>query len=291
MSALDYLPSIGEFVKMFSGELLLLAALFFLRLIGIDIFIKAIKAYNFARLLVLKYIYRRLVVVVYTDAHDNGNSTISLCSRIASELKNVKAKPIPLKASEDLQTWPMFPSLISAIVVILTDVTPLSSNKPKREKIQNSMSKYATDGGILVLGHDVLYRRSRNGILQQLCGVTLNKFFRYENRVKYRRNEALIKNRVTTNTALLNNLPDTLELDDRECVTGDWAEHVEYLYVSNDAKQIPLVTRQEIGDGVVFWVNSGDHTEEGPPPSLAKPADDLVNLLSIIIRFGSNKLP
>ena len=290
MSAFDYLPSIGEFAKMFSGELLLLAALFVLRLIGIDIFIKAIKIYNYFRLLFLKYLFKRSVVIVYTDANDNGNSTVSLCSRISSELSNINLKVIPLKGSEDLLTWPMIPSLLSVIMVILTDVSSLSSNKSKREKIQKSMCKYTTGGGVLILGHDVLYRRSRNDILEKMCGVTLTKFFQYNNCVKYRKNETLINSRVTTNDKLIKNLPDTLELDDRECVTGEWAEHVEYLYVSNDEMQIPLVTRQEIGAGVVFWINSGDHTKEGPPPSLAKPADDLVNLLSIIIRFGSNKM-
>lgn len=291
MSVLDYLPSIGEFLKMFSGELLLLAALFVLRIIGIDTFIKAIKIYNFFSLSILKYIFRRSVLIVYTDANDNGNSTISLCSRITSALNDVKAKTIPLKASEDLLKWPMLPSLLSSIVVILTDVTSLSSNKSKREKIQNSMSKYAIHGGILVLGHDVLYRRSRNDILSKLCGVTLTKFFPYEDCVKYIKNKTLIQDRTTTNSTLMESLPDTLELDDRECVTGEWGSHIEYLYVSNDAKQIPLVTRQEVGNGVVFWINSGDHTENGPPPSLAKPADDLVNLLTVIIRFGKNKSP
>lgn len=286
MTFLEYLPSLNESIEQIYGELILFASLFFLRLIGIDVFIKIIKSLNFFRMLILRFILNKSIILIYIDANDNGNSTSSLCSKLELSLRDKKVKTIALKSSEDFLSWSMWPSLISSIIVILTDVTPFSSNNKKRIRIQEKMSNYASSGGILVLGHDVLYRRTRNDILEKLSGVTLTEFHKYEKGVKYKKNTSKANKRITNNSELLKHLPDTLLLNDGECVTGEWRPHVEFLYLSDDPEQIPLVTRQEIGNGVVVWINSGDHTEKGPPVSIAQPEKDLILLLNVIFCYA-----
>ncbi len=282
----EIIPSIIEVVKNLTGELILLLILFILRIIGIDLFIKITIVFNYLRLIVYKIIFNKKIIFIYTDADDNGNSTHSLSIHLEKSLQDEKIKCIVLKNSEDIINWPLVNKFVKSVIIILTDVVPLSSIKKKRDKIQDNLIKFALNGGILILGHDVLYRRSKNILLQKFCNVTLTKFFRSDNKnVVYTKN-INIDNRISTNKILLKNLPDTLSLDDREYVTGDWSNTTEYIYTTNDEKKIPLVTRQELGKGVVFWINSGDHTENGPPPSIEKPSKDLIILLDRLNRYA-----
>jgi len=287
MNATNFFPTIAELIKSFSGELIILVVLFLLRTIGVDLYIKSKKTINFFLFSFRTIVFRKKCILLYTDANDNGSSTSGLCQKLTNSLQDKNIKVIPLESSEDLLMQPLSPFFIRSIIIILTDVSPLSSDKAKRNKIQKELAKYADKGGILILGHDVLYRRSRNNILEKLCGVTLTNFFKCESLTKYKKNTKLIE-RITKNQKLLDELPDKLSLNDGECVTGDWADHVKFLYISDDEKQIPLVTYQEVGNGVINWINSGDHTESGPPSSIAEPAEGIIILLDRLIRYSKN---
>lgn len=285
MNLSELIPSASDYLSAISGEIATITTLFILRLLGVDLFPRTILIFNYIRSFIWKNIYKKSIILVYTDADDRGNSLLSLCTKIKNKANDKNLKILNIDNPENFSSWPTN-NLIDTIIVLITDVSTLSSNPQKRDTIQNKFTSYVKHGGTLILGHDILYRRSKNEILQDFCNVVLTKFIRCEEPITYIKNTAQQEIRTTKNTKLLDNLPESLELDDREIVVGMWGEHVEYIYVSATDPSIPLVTRQEIGNGVVFWLNSGDHTEEGPPPSLAGPADEFVVLITSLITHG-----
>jgi hypothetical protein len=92
---------------------------------------------------------------------------------------------------------------------------------------------------------------------------------------------------VSSNLPLLDKLQNNFTLDDGEYLIGDWASGVEFIYLFEGKRNFPLVTRREVGKGLVYWINSGDHTEKGPAKSLSRPDTHLVKLVSNLISFQS----
>lgn len=286
----DILESVVDFlVNTLGAEILLLSFLFFLRLLGIDLYYKIWSLVHLAYLSFLA-IQGRKVIFLYTDCDDQFTTTKNLASRIEKCLNLEKnqaerAKVIPLEEPASLLIWPLVHSAISSIIIIITDVTPLSTNKIRRRKIQEKLLTFTQTGGILVLGHDVIYRRTRNEILEKLAGCKLTGFIRQEE-ISYVKNTNKNSKRISDNKILLEHLPDSFSLSDREYVVGNWREGVEFLYTHSENQDIPLVTRRVVQKGAAFWINSGDHVDHGPPRSVSRPSEALVFLLSQIIAYG-----
>jgi hypothetical protein len=91
--------------------------------------------------------------------------------------------------------------------------------------------------------------------------------------------------RKSENIELLDSLPNSFVLHDGEYVYGEWSEDVEFLYTLSDDTSVPLATRQKCGKGTIFWVNTGDHTDKGPPTSLSNPADEFVEMVSNMVFY------
>ncbi len=269
----DYLPDPPSFIASIWSELTILLLLLVLRVCGVDVFRKIKWLYR----LVLGSFIRlsgRRIIFVYTDCDDRQVTNRGLKEGLENGLSKVHV--VCIDNPEQLLDWPIHPLLVHSCMLFITDVTPLSAAEDKRVRIQTKLENYVHSGGVLLLGHDVLYRRSKNPVLQKLAGCQLREFtplkhsltyklFREENSPRYSR-------------AFIHGLPETFELADREYVTGDWASDVKYIYVAavEQAKQIPLVTYRTCGKGSILWFNSGDSTMDGPPESLSGPNDNFI---------------
>ena len=276
---------IVQFLRNVVGtEIILLSILFGLRLIGIDLYFKTWWYIHLLYIYLLK-IRGRKIVFVYTDCDDQFITTRNLATNLKRSINDKSFKVLPIEEPASLLTWPLIKTITKAVIVIITDVSILSTNKKRRELVQRKLFKFVQSGGILVLGHDVLYRRTKNEILQRLAGCKLTCFRRQED-ITYKKNNSLNTPRTSSNQSLLDHLPDSFTLADREYVVGTWREGVEFIYTHSDDKNIPLVTRRVVQEGAVFWINSGDHTEDGPPRPITKPSKDLLDLLSKIIKHG-----
>jgi hypothetical protein len=182
---------------------------------------------------------------------------------------------------DQLLHYPMFPFLVRGTIVLITDVTSLSNDPVRRKIIQKKMEWFTQWGGCLVVSHDALYRRAKNDILQSLAGGAISRFQAVTGDVEYQK---LINGlRVSTNRALLEQLPPAMALEDNEVVSGEWLPGVEYLYVWRAESTLPLVTRRVVGRGVVFWCNTGDRNNQGPPPAIVRSDSAFIPLLSKLI--------
>ena len=288
-----YLPSDIEFISQFIGEIALLAVLFVLRLIGIDFFIKFLRLYHYLAMVVTYVVSRRKFILLYTDADDQGASTYRLLQQLQLAQRDRKVRLVALKSPEDILKWPLSARFVDAVTLLISDVSPLSTNARTRDLIQHKLVKFVHNGGLLILGHDALYRRSRNHILQQLYGVTLTQFDpRKGQKVCYQKNTD--PERSCAVSALLTGLPEQFELDDGEVVTGQWPVCTEFLYVAPataNFPEVPLVTVQRIQQGHAIWLNSGDHSPDGPPHSIGKPDPLFVTLLDGLLRHARSVVP
>lgn len=288
-----YLPSDIEFISQFIGEIALLALLFVLRLVGIDFFIKFLRFYHYVAM-VANYVFsRRKFILLYTDADDQGASTYRLTQQLQITQQDRKVRLVALKSPEDILKWPLKARFVDAVTLLISDVSPLSTNARTRDLIQQRLVNFVHHGGLLILGHDALYRRSRNHILQKLYGVTLTEFnARKGQKVCYQKNTDPERSCVVSD--LLTGLPEQFELDDGEVVTGLWPNCTEFLFVApatDSFPEVPLVTLQRIQQGYAIWLNSGDHSPDGPPHSIGKPDPLFVTLLDGLLRHARSVAP
>lgn len=258
--------------------------LFIARLLGFDVYGRVLHALRRMRTFLRFGTRRHRVYLVYTDCDDDSYASDRLASAIKQEFKSKldsRVDTIVLREATELLRWPLIKRHVAGVVVLLTDVTQLASKVSERKVIQERLTKYVTRGGCLILGHDVLYRRSRNDRLQRLAGCRLDGFVACTGPVHYER--VNFGARKTSHSSLLESLPTKVALMDNEVVSGGWQDDVEYLYVWSENREIPLATRRRTGRGVVFWVNSGDHGPLGPPRSVARPEEGLVRMVTRLL--------
>lgn len=265
------------------GEISVITAIFVLRVVGVDVFARIGRLSRLVRVSWSALAHRRHHELVYTDADDAGMTTRRLVEALQAQ-RGSGVRVVALSTPEELLEWPLRSPWVGAVVLLVTDVSPLSSRSDVRDTIQERLVRFVGRGGTLVLGHDALYRRSRNHILQRLYGVTLTDFRPRREPVEYVRAARGDDGAVVD--ALLARLPDRLVLDDHEVVSGEWSSATSVLYRSepaSDGPAVPLVTYQPCGAGHAVWVNSGDHDRSGPPASVAKPQAALVTILATLL--------
>lgn len=257
---------------------------FIARLLGLDIYSRLLRGARHLGL-TLTNLHGTQTVVVYTDCDDELHTTRALSAGLVEALKElgVRTRSTVVRHGDDLLRLPLSHRRILGILLLLTDVTQFTSRPKDRARLQERLVKYVHGGGCLVLGHDVLYRRTRNERLQKLAGCQLTSFHGVDDPVEYVKVSSGA--RATDNAALLAVLPDSLALGDNEVVSGTWMQDVEYLYVWQADSQVPLLTRRPLGDGVVFWLNSGDQNAVGPPRAIARPEPGLVQLLARLLEL------
>jgi len=244
-------------------------------------------------------VFRGKLILVYSDAGSDDDDTEggdnSVAETIALALKrapNLASRQVKTVGNADwLLRWPLLPWLVDGVLVLVCDVTRLSNHSERRDKIQRRLINYVGKGGLLITGHDIPYRRLKNSRLQSVIGFQSTQFARVakDHSIEYTSHYG---NRKTSNTALLDALPESLELLDKEVVRGTPSDDVEFLYtwankpddVWPDEPEIPLMTRRTHVRGVVYWINSGDQDENGPPRPLSAPNPDLINILVLMLK-------
>lgn len=278
-----FFRSISDFLTQVATQLTLLIIVGVLRLFGVDIFARILKAWRFFLLLIRKSLGHE-AALLYTDCDVDGSDiTHRFADKLGLRLAEHGARidVLPLKAGASLQYWPLSIWAVRAVVLLVTDITKLSAYPKRRMRIEKRLARFCHRGGTLVLGHDVIYRRAQNSYLERLAGCRLTRYLAAPNGVAYVK--VITGDRVSTDKHLLDDLPDSLNLEDGEIITGNWAEHVEFVYVLEGDANWPLVTRKTYGSGLVFWINSGDQGEDGPPRSISRPSSDLINLITELI--------
>lgn len=284
----ENIPDSVSFFQNFATELSVLLVLGFGRVIGIDLFWKLRYIYNALRFLILR-VFGIRIALVYTDCDEDGQTTRRIARHLSSQ--DQKIQYIPISDPALLQSYPLFNIFCEAVIIFITDVTPLSTNHKNRISIQKKLQYYVAKGGVLILGHDVIYRRTRNNLLQNLAGCTAIEF-QSEKRTgtlyhKFSSCEEILANRHYANPEFMSELPDNFVLKDNEIVGGEWAEDVKFLYIHGEKSKkqvvLPLVTMRLIDEGIVYWLNTGDKKAEGDPPALTQLDDNLMKILKTFV--------
>ena len=166
---------------------------------------------------------------------------------------------------------------IDTIVLIITDCTKLSNNEFALKRLNEGLVDFVRQGGRLVCTHDVIYRRTRNELLQNMFGCKITNF-RQSNEVVY------IKTEECRDSDVFTSLNDRFILHDAEICWGNIADDVDVFFKTED--DIPLVFAREYGSGICVYLNPGDFKER-PPRSILKPEKEFVDLLreSIYLQY------
>lgn len=164
-------------------------------------------------------------------------------------------------------------SLIDGIILIDTDVTKLANSDFALERINQALEKYVLSGGKLITTHDIIYRRTRNDLLQKMYGCCISHF-KLIKEIQY------IKTDACNDCSVFDTLPEQFTLVDDELCWGELAPDVTVYFETED--HIPLVFSREYGSGLCVWLNSGDF-KKYPSESILKPDKNFVAMLKSII--------
>ncbi|AIY89981.1 glycerophosphodiester phosphodiesterase family protein [Geoglobus acetivorans] len=220
---------------------------------------------------------RKPMVLVWVD---DGFLLAKLSSNLERELGD-RFRVLPLESPEDVFRYPRNSRIIPAVLFTVTDVTKLSEDENKRVKIQEWLKKYVENGGGLIGGHDIIYRRTRNEILKKVFGGEMTEFHR-TGVVRY------VKNGDMGSHIIFRDLPDEFELEDGEIVWGNWDEDVAVLYRTPPPESLPLVTCRDYGRGKAIWINSCDR-REGLKNSISSSNPYLIKLIRNAVLWVSQK--
>jgi glycerophosphoryl diester phosphodiesterase len=169
---------------------------------------------------------------------------------------------------------------IYAVILLNTDVTKLSSSEETRLILDQLLSDFIEAGGLLLGSHDIIYRRTKNILLQKAFGCTIKNFMGMD-RVEYQKTDECKE------LNMFLSLDDNFYLMDGEVCWGDLAPDATVYFVYEDKQSgdiIPLVFGRDYGDGHCFWINSGEYKEH-PPQSISKAETSLVLLMNEILNM------
>jgi glycerophosphoryl diester phosphodiesterase len=149
------------------------------------------------------------------------------------------------------------------------------------------LKEYILDGGGLVAGHDIIYRRTRNEWLSEAFGGQIRGWDRKAGPVPYQKSAA------GANHPIGRRLPDQFSLEDGEVLFVSWNEGTEILFqeagVDNPVHGLVMARTYETGR--LVWLNSCDHGDR-LASSIEKPSGEFVQLLSASVEWvaGSKQL-
>ena len=179
----------------------------------------------------------------------------------------------------------------SIILIQVTDVSKFSASEDERNRIGEALEEYVDCGNKLIVSHDVIYRRTRNEILQDMYHYKINNFAR-ENSVKY------TKTSYCKRVNAFSSLQSIFHLQDGELCWGDISQlqdkKIFFDTTLTDPQtgkriRIPLVFGKIYGEGQLPWFNTGD-TYDDPPIPIIELNEDFVKLLSECIHIDLNNL-
>ncbi len=111
------------------------------------------------------HLTRRRYVLLWNDV--DKDISHRLAAKLASALPRMRVRP---ESARRLLTYPRSPRVVSAVVLIDTDVSKLSGDDEVRNKIEDHLIGYLEQGGGIVGTHDIVYRRTRNDRLSKAFG-------------------------------------------------------------------------------------------------------------------------
>lgn len=281
------LPDPGELLTGVWTEVLILGLIFVLRLLGVDLFPKILLVFHSITSLFRRMLGRRRVLV-YTDCDDRGTAVENMREALRDVLGPSRIDVVAIHNPERLLQYRLSPAEVHSVVLLLTDVTTLSTSLRIRSKIQHRLVRYSQRGGLLLLGHDALYRRSRNEELQKLAGGRIVDFQQTEEPIPYRINPELGHILGGVFAPLEHALPSAPVLDDGEFVCGEWNPDVVPIYTAEavfggQKVTIPVVTYRTAGKGAVCWLHSADHKPHGGPQPIAGPDPVFIDILQALL--------
>jgi hypothetical protein len=171
--------------------------------------------------------FRGKAILVMCDADEHNVIAKKFSQKLEAALKgsHLRSRIIVLSSGTAIVGFPLLPLLIRSVLVIITDVSQLSAEGKRRALIQKSLIKYTKAGGMLLLYHDVLYRRTRNDQLQSFAGGKITRFticpiVHYEKYTSDAANDAssgehIAYNPPSSNIALMAELPAHFALADK----------------------------------------------------------------------------
>jgi Trehalose utilisation len=184
-----------------------------------------------------------------------------------------------IKRPQSVLYYPLSPARTACIVLLDTDVSKLADEPETTGLIEDRLRAFVTGGGGLIGSHDLIYRRTRNEVLQSIFGCQLDQYVTHgEQPVKYRINPE------HANHPLAADLPRDFELDDGEVCWGKWLPDTTAVFRTSDENSRPLVVCREYLEGRVVWLNSGDRTD-CLCASIALPEEPFVTLLRNALRW------
>lgn len=201
-----------------------------------------------------------------------GDFENNILNRITKRLELPKEYYVEI-LNEPIELLSKNLSLVDGVILIDTDVTKLASTDFALERINQALEKYVLEGGKLIATHDIIYRRTRNVILQKMYGCCIS-FFKQAKEVRY------IKTEACADLGLFEELPESFSLIDDELCWGEIAPDVTVFFESEDG--IPLVFSREYGAGLCMWLNSGDF-KKYPSESILKPDKNFIAMLKSIV--------
>src|SRR6185312_8330451 len=212
------------------------------------------------------------------------DADIATVRRVANRVKKnfpfVRLKV--LNAPSEILLYPMKRSVVEAVVFISTDVTKLSSDDEVREQIEEELKRYVLDGGGLVAGHDLIYRRTHSKYLCKALGeIRAHGWYSMDNTpVRYEKTAAGKLHPIGRR------LPDNFSLDDGEVLSVEWLPEVEVIFQqAGEANPVRgLVAARQFEDGRIVWLNSCDHGVE-LSPSINLPSAEFIALLAASIEW------
>ena len=230
---------------------------------------------------IISLILNKKYIVVWNDYRPETSKAITSWLK-KKKLKNYIYKEI--KEPEELLYYPSNSNYTHLIILIVMDVTKLSESESNRHKIQEKLSKYVENGGMLLGTHDLIYRRCRNIQLQKLFGCELFQFARCNSPIK------AVINTQYQNHPVLKGIPNYFEFDDGEVVYGEWDDDTHKLALSSETfydsnVKVPLIClKQHANKGLTVWLSPGDMGLT-LPQSIERPSIELLTIIYNLIKL------
>jgi glycerophosphoryl diester phosphodiesterase len=207
--------------------------------------------------------------------------SIKLTAALRERFRDCRLRVI--QQMSEVERYYLGPRIVSAVVIIDTDVSKLSANPKTGKRIERQLTRYLMRGGGIIGTHDLIYARVRNDNLQAAFGCAVTDFAPSPGPVEYVRTNAGKKHPMTVH------LPDRFELDDREVIWGLWEKSCVVHYESTLAGGKPLLVSRENLNGRLVWMNSGDNGRSSKGGSLAgsiaEPQEQFVRMLEAALHW------
>ncbi|HLO45566.1 MAG TPA: hypothetical protein VK175_14605 [Leadbetterella sp.] len=239
--------------------------------------------------LILSVFRKKKYILIWNDDNKVLSENISNLLSLKFAQNNDSFLIKTLEKPEELLFYPVRSNLITAIILIVTDVTKLSEIEEERNKIQTHLVDFVKNGGILIGTHDIIYRRTRNEKLQEIFGCQSNNFIRFNNSsINVEINGKYSKH------PLLEGLPNNFNLSDGEICWGEWSHDADLLIsttkkfkpnsnIDTVSKKVPMLVIRKFPNkgkvGLTIWLNSCDKFER-LADSLNPPQFEIIQIFS-----------